>query len=218
MKHRLISGRITPAFLDVLSQNEIYLEKNGGVRMLPGEAISFRTDAVIGGYSLISAGRRLFTIGSFSYSGSSLPTDFACGNYCSIAGNVSVMGTRHPIERISTSPFTYQASTAMFKRPLEVMGVEPFHLRSDWLPSAPKVGHDVWIGSDALLATGISIGSGAVVGARAVVTKDVEPFSIVAGMPARIIKMRFSDQIVERIQALNWWHFPFPMFSGVRLQ
>ena len=65
----------------------------------------------------------------------------------------------------------------------------------------------MWIGSGVKIKTGVTIGDGAVIGAGSVVTKDVAPFSIVAGVPAKLIKMRFSPDIIERIQRLAWWQY-----------
>ncbi|WP_281040324.1 MULTISPECIES: CatB-related O-acetyltransferase [unclassified Mesorhizobium] len=67
------------------------------------------------------------------------------------------------------------------------------------------VGHDVWIGARAIIMSGVTIGNGAVIGAGSVVTKDVPPYAIVAGSPARIIRYRFSPDVVDRIQASEWW-------------
>lgn len=70
------------------------------------------------------------------------------------------------------------------------------------------VGNDVWIGYDAVIMAGVTIGDGAIIGARAVVTKDVEPYSIVAGVPAREIRKRFPSNVIKRLQAMQWWNWP----------
>lgn len=70
------------------------------------------------------------------------------------------------------------------------------------------IGNDVWIGYDALIMAGVKIGDGAIIGARAVVTKDVEPYSIVGGVPAKEIRKRFSTDIINRLQKLEWWNWP----------
>jgi virginiamycin A acetyltransferase len=69
----------------------------------------------------------------------------------------------------------------------------------------PRIGHDVWIGQHAMLARGITIGHGAVIAAGAVVTKDVPPYAVVAGVPARIVRIRFADDVVQRLLASCWW-------------
>lgn len=70
------------------------------------------------------------------------------------------------------------------------------------------IGNDVWIGYDAVIMAGVTIGDGAIIGARAVVTKDVEPYAIVGGVPAKEIRKRFSPEIVEKLQSLKWWNWP----------
>lgn len=67
------------------------------------------------------------------------------------------------------------------------------------------IGHDVWIGANAIILGGIRLGQGAVVGAGAVVTKDVEPYAIVGGIPARVIRYRFSPETIRAIESTNWW-------------
>ena len=70
------------------------------------------------------------------------------------------------------------------------------------------VGNDVWIGFEAVILAGVTIGDGAVIGARAVVTRDVPPYTIVGGVPARAIRKRFPDSVIERLLALRWWDWP----------
>ncbi|MDE5612439.1 MAG: CatB-related O-acetyltransferase [Odoribacter sp.] len=70
------------------------------------------------------------------------------------------------------------------------------------------IGNDVWIGYDAVIMAGVTIGDGAIIGARAVVTKDVEPYAIVGGVPAKEIRKRFSPKIIEKLQSLKWWNWP----------
>ncbi len=70
------------------------------------------------------------------------------------------------------------------------------------------IGNDVWVGSNVVILGGLNIGDGAIIGAGAVVTKDVQPYSIVVGNPAREIKKRFSEQIISSLMAIRWWEFP----------
>ncbi len=70
------------------------------------------------------------------------------------------------------------------------------------------IGNDVWIGYDAIIMAGVKIGDGAIIGTRAVVTKDVEPYSIVGGVPAKEIRKRFAPEVIEKIKSLQWWNWP----------
>ena len=71
-----------------------------------------------------------------------------------------------------------------------------------------KIGNDVWIGYEAVILSGVHIGDGAIIGARAVVTRDVEPYTIMGGVPARPIRKRYDEETIQRLLALRWWDFP----------
>ena len=122
------------------------------------------------------------------------------GSYCSIADQVEIMlGGNHRADFVSTYPFSA--------------------FRDAW-PEAPKgldhqgptgdvaIGHDVWIGSGALILPGVTIGSGAIIAARAVVSRDVPPYAVVAGVPARVTRKRFDDGAIEALLACAWWDLP----------
>ena len=121
------------------------------------------------------------------------------GKFCSIASHTRINPGNHPMERITQAHFTYRSSE-YFEG--EADDAEFFDWRRD---HAVSIGHDVWIGHGAIILPGRSIGTGAVVAGGAVVTKDVEPYTIVAGNPARVIRRRFPEAIAERIAALAWW-------------
>lgn len=114
------------------------------------------------------------------------------GNFCSIARDVTIQEYFHDYERLST----YFIGRNIFGEDLseEVLSKGPI-----------TIGHDVWIGTGAQIMSGISIGHGAVIGANAVVTKDVPPYAIVGGNPAQLIKYRFNGQTIDRLLQMNWW-------------
>ena len=117
------------------------------------------------------------------------------GSYCSIAPGVQVvLGGIHPVHWVSTYPF-------------RVMWSLP-GAYEDGMPSTKgdvDIGCDVWIGTDAMILSGVTIGHGAVIAARAVVTQDVRPYSIVAGAPAKEIGTRFDARQVEELLRIQWW-------------
>ncbi|WP_052512812.1 CatB-related O-acetyltransferase [Paracoccus sanguinis] len=146
-------------------------------------------------------GGRLMPLGAYSYSLSWFPCT-RIGRYCSIAENVRVMGDNHPHDWVSTSPRFYVAKGRARCRMPEPQAPLRFAGRG----SAPvTIGHDVWIGQDVLMKGGIHVGDGAVIAAGAVVTRDVPPYAIVGGVPARVIRPRLDPEVSRRLAALAWW-------------
>lgn len=123
------------------------------------------------------------------------------GSFCSIGtGAVFVMagnqGHRH--DWVSSFPFFYMQEEAAFADALDA-----------YAPAGDTiVGNDVWIGSEAMILPGIRIGDGAVIGARALVTRDVAPYEIVGGNPAKVLRTRFPLEQIERLLQMNWWNWP----------
>lgn len=122
------------------------------------------------------------------------------GRFCSIGPNVVCGWGKHPLNRPSTSP--------VFFSTLKQCGIS-FVKENCFDELEPVcIGHDVWIGANAVVLNGLTIGHGAVVAAGAVVTRDVAPYSIVGGVPAKPLRSRFSSQQIERLLRLKWWDFP----------
>lgn len=114
------------------------------------------------------------------------------GNFCSIARNVSIQLEGHNYKKVTT----YQIFKNLFDKKNE----------SEIVSSGDIIiGNDVWIGANAMVYGGVTIGDGAVVGSNCFVNKDVPPYAIVVGSPAKIIKFRFDDQIIEILNKLKWW-------------
>lgn len=158
--------------------------------------------AVLGRYTEIGA-RTVFvesTMGDYSYVVNDANVIYTTiGKFCSIAAMTRINPGNHPMQRASQSHFTYR-SAAYFE------DAEDDEVFFDWRRAhAVTIGHDVWIGHGAIVLAGRSIGTGAVIAGGAVVTKDVAPYTIVAGNPARPVRPRFPEAIAERLQSLAWW-------------
>ena len=128
------------------------------------------------------------------------------GNYCSIAHEVVFcLRHEHDYTKLTTFPMEFlDLEDVMQDR-------EPEHIRQAQLGNRKDqiiIGHDVWIGRGAVLMGGVHIGNGAVVGAHAVVAKDVPPYAVVVGNPARVIKYRFPAEVIEKLQTIKWWYWP----------
>ena len=139
-------------------------------------------------------------LGDYSYVANDSDLIYArIGKFCSIAAHVRINPGNHPMERASQSHFTYRASR-YFADAEDEQGF--FHWRRS---HGVTIGHDVWIGHGAIVLPGRSIGTGAVVGAGSIVTRDVAPYTIVVGNPARPVRRRFEAEIAEAMERLAWW-------------
>ena len=141
------------------------------------------------------------TMGDYSYVVNDGEVAYAViGKFCSIASHVRLNPGNHPMWRASQSHFTYRASA--YWPGQDEDEAEVF----DWRRSTPvALGHDVWIGYGAVVLPGRGVGTGAVVGAGAVVTRDVPPYAVAVGNPARVVRPRFVPPVAERLLTLAWW-------------
>jgi acetyltransferase-like isoleucine patch superfamily enzyme len=143
-----------------------------------------------------------FTVGDWTYGRPQImhfdnSTKLIIGRFCSIADGVRIiLGGEHRTDWVTTSPL----STLM-----------PENFRNSGHPFSKgdiRIGNDVWICAGATLLSGVVIGDGAVIGAGSVVSRDVPPFAIVAGNPAKVVRSRFAEATVERLLKIEWWNWP----------
>lgn len=139
------------------------------------------------------------TIGKYSYvSFNSIIYNVDIGNYCSIGPNVVIGYGDHLIDQISTSPHIYINEEIWEQKHVENVLIQHF--------KKVKVGHDVWIGANVYIKNGVNIGIGAVIGAGSIVTKDVGNYEVVVGVPAKNLKYRFDDIIIDLLLKTEWWN------------
>lgn len=129
-------------------------------------------------------------MGKYSYMlGGRIYSDTQIGRYCSIAANVVIGGLIHPQNWLSTNPFQYEHDLQYLEDNMRIT----------------FVGNDVWIGANSYIKAGITVGDGAIIGSGAVVIKDIPPYAIVVGVPARVLRYRFDKQTIQRLLELKWW-------------
>lgn len=148
---------------------------------------------------------RQLRVGAMTYirSGCELINVAQIGRFCSIGNQVIIGQERagHPLDWVSSHPFQYTGTALSYE------GSGP----------AAQIGHDVWIGREAIIMEGVRIGTGAVVAARAVVTADVPDYGIVAGSPARLLRYRHSEALRAALLASAWWELPPAQLQGLPL-
>ncbi|HSV68807.1 MAG TPA: CatB-related O-acetyltransferase [Methylibium sp.] len=198
--------RLTPAVIDELRQRGVSTLLAPGA-MLPSDTV-FEPPC---SFKWMSIGHSLH-LGAFSYAVSGFY--FACriGRYCSFGEQVQIGRHPHPMHWASTSPFFYTRFDAVLDQPLpsgaDLVPHKDFpHRTRPVTAKITTIGNDVWIGHGAFVLPGVSIGDGAVVAAQSVVTKDVPPYAVVAGSPARVVKYRFPEAQIEALRASRWWEF-----------
>ena len=147
---------------------------------------NFVMDSAIGGYSYTGPWNMIFKC--------------SIGKFCSISYGVTIGPPEHNYKLLSTHPFIYRSKYDLFD---DDESIEEQRFEKKLI-----IGNDVWIGCNSVIARGITIGDGAVIGANSFVNRDVPPYAIVGGSPAKQIKFRFSDDIIKKLKEIEWWNQP----------
>lgn len=166
-----------------IKTTEVHRTVKLGKHIELAKGVSIRAQVKIDDYSYCSPNTVIF-------SGSTI------GKFCSIGYNVQIGVPEHPVDFFTTSPSIYRDSKAAVycqwaKNDINIPAI---------------IENDVWIGSNAIIMQGIRVGNGSVVAAGAVVTKDVPPYTIVGGVPAKIIRKRLTDETIQKLQKAEWWN------------
>lgn len=208
-------------FLETLEENNIFQSRYEITqnycyvnRLKLDEIIGFSEDTVIEEFSTFADGSDFFSSGCFSSLASSLPLGSKTGRYTSLANGLKKIGFRHPIDSVGMNSaffnFKRENVYAYFKK-YESNNNIAISKEAVPIPQPQRrpisVGNDVWIGSNVTINGGVKIGNGAVIASNSVVTKDVEPYSIVSGIPAVHRKWRFNKDICNELIRIKWWDY-----------
>ncbi len=150
--------------------------------------------------------RRKYNIGRHSYIGVNTKIEnrkTRIGSFCSIADNVQIGLSNHPTNFLTTHPVSYTKENVNLYG--KIKNHNPIKVEIG-LPC--EIGNDVWIGQGSKIFGGVKIGTGAIIGAGSIVTKDIPPYAIAVGVPARIIKYRFSPEVITKLLKSKWWELP----------
>ena len=200
--------KLTPnTILDLYHRSRDYITQ---ARLVKKYKISIGRNVYISPSCIFEKGVKLYdniqlssvSVGKYTYfSSNSIITNTQIGRYCSIGPNVRIGLGIHPAKKIvTTHPAFYSTN-----HQLPVVYAD-----KDYFKKREKIyiGNDVWIGANVVIKDGVHIGDGAIIGAGAVVVKDVEPYSIVGGVPAKIIRYRFSQKEIDFLKQFKWWNKP----------
>jgi len=147
------------------------------------------------------------TIGAHTIIRSTAKLDLvsSIGRFCSISSNAYIGHEKqsHPMNWVSTHPFQFSVENAPF----------PYHP----VTKPVTIGHDVWMGTNVTILEGVHVGTGSIVASQAVVTKDVPPYAVVAGNPAKVVKYRLAEEIYQALLASQWWDYPVEILNTLSL-
>ncbi|WP_349257485.1 CatB-related O-acetyltransferase [Phenylobacterium sp.] len=205
---------VTPGLLAFFEARRIFHKG----RWLVGQRLAFHDACALEPYAQIFEGVVLpLSMGAFTYSNAELELHVQVGRYGSIGRHVRWMGQPHPTDWVSTSPVFYDDALPATGHFRETYGVTAPAWPYEFGLRLVEVGHDVWIGDGAMIAPGVKIGDGAIVGARSLVLHDVPPYAIVVGQPARVLRYRLAEDLIPRMLEAQWWRYapnvlqPLPM-------
>ena len=219
----IISVNLDSSFILELKKYNIFQTRTGMMRTYQepitrwkvGDQISFLKSTAIEEFTTFACGNCLFSCGSFSAFASDFRVNTKVGRYCECAHGCNRMAFRHPLEAVCMNSAVFNFFRENVYSYFDCYeGRNHLKLVKNSVPTPQpqetgyiEIGHDVWIGSNVTVSGGVSIGTGSVIASGSIVTKDVVPYSVVAGCPAELKKFRFSPDIVHGLMESKWWNY-----------
>ena len=203
-----MKAKLSHKILDELSNRRFFFRPHFHHGDALGKVVNVANEVEVEPYSRIPEASLSWngavSIGAFSYvvQGSNLE-DSSIGRYCSIGTGVRIMSQSHPTDRVTTSTWTYGHNIKkLVEEDFDCSLIQNYNVPNE---KGIEIGNDVWVADNVTFKRNIKIGDGAIVAAHALVTKDVPPFAVVAGNPARIVKYRFDEETILSIKGCRWW-------------
>ncbi len=202
----IIEAVLNEQSLEWLDDHRILLHRKGLRRLNPGDALEFSDTAELEPHVAFYKGEAVCACGTMSYTNSAVSPKIRIGRYCSIGADVATNLPSHPTSHVSSSAFTHDPRSHLVRAFAADHAIEARAHAFRSRP-APVIGHDVWIGARCTILPGVTLGTGAVIAANSVVSRSVGPYEIVAGNPARVVRLRFDEAIVEGLLESEWWAY-----------
>lgn len=208
----IFSKKISETF----KSNNIFISPSMEYDRLIGKQVNISETFNAEPFVSYNNGGNFVSMGSYSYFNTTVPANdlnMSVGRYCSISNGLSVLGLNHPINRFTSSSISYDHRSNLCRNIINNANFTQLPYVNNKKDKKITIKNDVWIGANVTLSRGITIGDGAVVAAGSFVTKDVPPYAIVGGNPAKIIKFRFSFDIIQELLSIKWWNYNFIDFN-----